>query len=101
MIVNKNSRFSLGRVVATPGALEALLRNESTGRKYLDRHASGDWGDVCDEDKRANDQALEAGARVLSAYVLPDDTKLWIITDAAVDGRANRQVTTLLLPDEY
>lgn len=93
-------RFSLGQIVATPGALEALGRNNSTGLEYVLKHASGDWGIVCEEDKQANEDALESGARLLSAYFLPDETKLWIITDAA-DGHGNRQATTLLLPDEY
>ena len=92
--------FSLGQTVATPGALEAMRRNNTTGLEYLRRHASGDWGMVCEEDKEANDEALQSGARVLSAYVLPDETKLWIITDAE-DDQGNRQATTFLLPEEY
>ena len=93
--------FSLGQVVATPGALEALRRNNSTGLEYLRRHASGDWGIVCDEDKQSNNDALHTGARLLSAYFLPDETKLWIITDAVINDRGDRQATTLLLPEEY
>ena len=69
------------------------------GRK-VGRHASGDWGIVCDEDKQANNDALRAGARLLSAYFLTDETKLWIITDAQ-DDKGKRQATTLLLPEEY
>lgn len=92
--------FPLGQTVATPGALEALHRNNSTGLEYIRRHASGDWGVVCAEDKEANDAALKSGARLLSAYFLPDETKLWIITDAE-DDKGNRQATTFLLPEEY
>ncbi len=63
----------------------------------------GDWGEgLCEEDKRANAEALRSGARLLSAYVLPDATRLWIITDAVVDEETGRrQATTLLLPEEY
>ena len=93
--------FALGQVVATPGALEALARNQSTGLEYIQRHASGDWGDVCAADQQANEQALIDGSRLLSAYTLPDSTKLWIITDAVVDENDTRPATTLLLPDEY
>ena len=93
--------FSLGPLVATPGALEALGRNGSTGLKFLARHAAGDWGDLCEEDKKSNDAALQTGARLLSAYHLPDGTKIWIITDAEIDDNHNRQATTILLPDEY
>ena len=67
----KSSRVTfqdvLGQTVATPGALEALGRNNSTGLEYLRRHASGDWGIVCEDDKQANSEALESGARLLSA----------------------------------
>jgi len=100
MSTKQGIRFSLGQTVATPGALEALRRNNSTGLEYLRRHASGDWGIVCEEDKEANNEALKSGARLLSAYFLPDETKLWIITDAE-DDKGNRQATTFLLPEEY
>ena len=100
MSTEQKVQFSLGQVVATPGALEALQRNNSTGLDYLRRHASGDWGIVCEEDKHANNDALQSGARLMSAYFLSDETKLWIITEAAGDD-GNRAVTTLLLPDEY
>ena len=100
MSTKQEIRFSLGQTVATPGAIEALRRNNMTGLEYLRRHASGDWGVVCEEDKQANDEALKTGARLLSAYFLPDETKLWIITDAE-DENGNRHATTFLLPDEY
>lgn len=92
--------FDLGQVVATPGALEALKKNDMTGLELLARHSSGDWGELCAEDKQANDHALMHGSRLLSAYVLPDGEKLWIITEAA-DEHGRRCATTLLRPDEY
>ena len=94
-------RFDLGPVVATPGALELLGKNGSTGLEYLVRHAKGDWGDLDAEDKQANEDALKTGARILSSYVLPDGEKLWIITDAVIDDEHHRQATTLLRPDDY
>lgn len=100
MSTKQQVRFSLGQIVATPGALEALQRNNATGFDYLRKHASGDWGIVCAEDKHSNDEALQNGARLMSAYFLPDETKLWIITEAA-DDQGRREATTLLLPDEY
>ena len=87
-------RFPLGHVVATPGALEAVRANGVDVLALVRRHASGDWGAVCAGDARANDHAVGAGARVLSAY----DTaggRLWIITEA------DRSATTVLLPSEY
>ena len=93
-------KFELGQIVATPGALEALQRNRNTGLEYIQRHATGDWGCVDAEDGQSNQDALESGERLLSAYLLSDETKLWIITDAA-DDQGRRLATTLLLPDEY
>ena len=87
--------FPLGRVVATPGALQAFT---TAGEEYLPllmRHAVGDWGEVCSEDALANDEAHELGGRLFSAYRLRDGTKVWIITEA------DRSSTCILLPDEY
>lgn len=100
MNTKQEVRFKLGQIVATPGALDAMQRNNSNGLEYLRRHVSGDWGIVCEEDKQANEDALKTGARLLSAYFLPDETKLWIITEAA-DDAGNRVATTFLLPEEY
>lgn len=92
--------FKLGQVAATPGALEALQRTGQSPLEFLNRHVRGDWGLVDDEDRQSNDQAVQDGSRIISAYVLSDETKLWIITEA-VDDQGNRAATTLLLPDEY
>ena len=97
----KNVSFHLGPIVATPGAIEAFQRNNTNGFDLLSRHARGDWGELCDEDKQANDAALQTGARLLSAYHLPDGTKIWLITDAEIDDQHHRQASTFLLPDEY
>ena len=94
-------QFRLGQVVATPGALDAFQRTGQSPTIFLQRHAAGDWGDLCDEDKRANDAAIahegdpERHARVLSAYRLKDQTKIWIISEH------DRSATTILLPSEY
>lgn len=85
----------LGRVLATPGALRELALARVDGASYLARHAVGDWGEVDAEDWAANDRALLAGERLLSAYRLPNDARLWIITEA------DRSASTLLLPNEY
>ena len=92
-------RFELGQLVATPGALETCSHVHM--QKSLIRHLTGDWGNVCAEDREANDRALTGGGRILSAYAIdprqPCEGKntLWIITEA------DRSVTTFLLPDEY
>jgi len=88
-------KFPLGQIVATPGVLQALQATGQHPLQFLQRHASGDWGELCEEDKQENELSLRHGFRILSAYRLSDGTKLWIITEA------DRSATTLLLPSEY
>lgn len=100
MTTNGRPKFSLGQIVATHGALQALGESGQTPAFFLDRHARADWGEVCDEDKRLNDQALVDGSRLLSAYRTLRNVRLWLITEAA-DDQGHRLATTLLLPEEY
>jgi hypothetical protein len=84
----------LGRVVATPGALELLGKSGGHPFDYLARHATGDWGKLCAFDRRQNEIALRDGYRVLSSYEMTAGG-IWIITEA------DRSITTILLPEEY
>ena len=95
MVALNNPLFKLGQVVATPGALEALERTGQTPAEFLDRHVRGDWGEVDDEDRQANNEALKHESRVLSAYKTKAGERLWIITEA------DRSSTCILLPEEY
>jgi len=87
--------FSLGQIVATPGALEVLDRYAINAVDLIVRHQSGDWGNVPPGDAEENLRSVENGCRILSSYPISDDQNLWIITEA------DRSVTTLLLPEEY
>jgi hypothetical protein len=84
----------LGRIVATPGALELLSEAGEDVRILLARHRSGDWGDLNAHDRQENERSLKYGWRVLSSYPVGEKT-VWIITEA------DRSVTTILLPEEY
>jgi hypothetical protein len=88
-------KFSPGNVVATPGALEAFRASGDDPLAYVIRHLAGDWGELSEGDRRENELSLTHGFRLLSAYMLGDGTKIWIITEA------DRSATTILLPDEY
>jgi hypothetical protein len=87
--------FPLGRLVATPGAIE-LLRSvgEDLLPALLERHRSGDWGNVPEEDARENEFSVRHGFRVLSSYRVTEE-RIWVITES------DRSATTLLLPSEY
>ncbi|MCI0527480.1 MAG: hypothetical protein L0Y56_08545 [Nitrospira sp.] len=91
----KKPLFSLGQVLATPGALEAIEAAEETVEQLLDRHQFGDWGEVPPEDAAENELSVKEGFRILSAYTLSTRVTLWLITEA------DRSVTTFLLPSEY
>ena len=88
--------FSLGHVVATPGALAAIGVSGYDLSTYLARHPSGDWGDIDAHDRRENQLSIEQGFRLMSAYTLGiSGAKIWIITEA------DRSSTCILLPEEY
>ncbi len=87
--------FSLGRIVATPGALQALEASGESADVFLARHQQGDWGEIPAEDAAENRLSLEKGFRILSAYRTAKGEKLWVITEA------DRSSTCVLLPEEY
>src|SRR5215510_7355480 len=75
-------RFPLGRIVATPGALEALEQAGQSARDFLTLHVAGNWGEIDEDDRRENEVSLHAGFRLLSAYRLRTGARLWIISEA-------------------
>jgi hypothetical protein len=88
-------KFRLGQVLITPAALEALETSGETLHTFLARHASGDWGEIDQDDWLANERALVDGDRLLSAYRTTKGEKLWIITEA------DRSASTCLKPSDY
>jgi hypothetical protein len=94
------AKFSLGRTLATPAALQAIQESGQEAAFFLDRHVVGDWGEVCQDDAQLNDEALKDGGRIISAYSTPKGQRLWIITEAA-DDHGLRAATTILLPSDY
>ena len=90
-------KFALGQVYLTRGVNEKVANDEAFAKFVSDclgRHAEGDWGDLCTEDKEENELSIKEGFRLLSAYQYQDQ-KIWIITEA------DRSATTVLFPDEY
>lgn len=86
--------FPLGRIVATPGALNLLVMAGQDPSELLKRHQSGDWGDVPPADAAENRRSIRHGWRILSSYQVGSQ-RIWIITEA------NRSSTCLLLPEDY
>ena len=95
-MIQAMSTFRMGRIVSTPGAIAACDEQGISQFELLQRHGSGDWGDLCGEDKALNDLALTEGeGRIFSSYELPSEGRVWVITES------DRSATTLLLPEEY
>ena len=88
--------FPLGRVVATPAALSALVVAGQDPAELLDRHRAGDWGQVPPEDAKENWASVAHGFRILNSYPIGSaGARVWIITEA------DRSSTCFLLPEEY
>ena len=84
--------FESGEVLIT-----SSLNNEDKYQELVKcfwRHTMGDWGDLCDDDKRLNDLAIESGDRIFSAYNTSFG-KIYVITEA------DRSYTTIMRAEEY
>ncbi len=79
--------------MTTPNALAHLTQDDIL--HGLQRHQAGDWGDVGEHDRTANECALIESTRLWSVYHSANGLKFWIITEA------DRSVTTVLLPEDY
>lgn len=84
--------FDLGKICATQAVAECF--NQCTLMALLDRYSCGDWGNLCDEDKEANMEALKYGGRIFACYNVENE-RIYIITEA------DRSYTTLLFSYEY
>jgi len=91
-------KFCHGQLLMTRGVNDMVADSTEFAKHVqlsLKRHLSGDWGNVCDEDRVTNELALQEGDRLLSVYMKEGLPKLWIITEW------DRSVTTVLFPEEY
>jgi hypothetical protein len=113
-IITNAAKFELGQLVATPGALALMERTKTNPALLVGRHIHADWGDICQEDRGLNEQALTDGSRLMSVYrlvspetlaVTPPKKRIdlptvWIITEA-VGENGKRASTCILLSGEY
>ena len=92
-------RHNLGRVVATAAVAAAVPHNQITA--LLDRHAAGDWGEISEDDRAANDETARTGdGRLFSSYATAEHGTLWIITDD-IRGEGEGPLTTVMFPEDY
>jgi len=102
--------LNTGELLYTSSLAELAQSNQAFSLFMMEaftRHKNLDYGDICDQDKRINEDAVSSGGRIMSSYKIPEeltercrDDKVWIITEAEnQDG--NRLCTTILFPSEY
>ena len=93
------SLFDSGVIRITPSAALMLEGSPDSsdweGFELLERHTSGDWGEVSEANARENDFSVREGFRVFSVYTTRSGHKVWVIT------HADRESTIILSAEEY
>ncbi len=108
---DKPMLFDPGRVTGTPGAIAALQSAGIDPVSLIDRHVSGDFGDVgqmspdsvAPQSNPQHDDGLELNTmavlngvdRILSIYTISEGTTVWVETVS------DRSYTTIMLPEDY
>lgn len=95
-------KFQTGQLVQTAGIANEIANDSKFSMQVaasLNRYVQGDWGDLCEEDKELNNNAVKSNDdRILAAYNLNTTEgakKVYIITEW------DRSVTTILFASEY
>ena len=91
-------KFSVGQLVITNTIHTRIAKDEEFARFInlsIQRHMAGDWGELCDDDRVANEEALKHGSRLFSVYKAKGMPKIYIITEA------DRSSTCVLFPSDY
>ncbi len=91
-------KFKLGQLVLTMKVNATIAGNSQFSEHVfnsLKRHAHGDWGELCQEDRSLNELSMQEGGRLFSVYKKDNQPTIWIITEW------DRSLTTVLFPDEY
>lgn len=88
----------MGKFIWTCGINDKVAESAKFSKEVFNaikRYNSHDWGDLCNEDKQMNDDAIISGDdRILAAYNTSEG-KIYIITEWDLS------VTTVLFADEY
>jgi hypothetical protein len=92
MILPSNMKFKIGRLIISSAALQALSTDEIC--LAVDHHICGQWGDISDRDRAANELALSTGAPLLSVYRTDTGTEVRVLTTS------NRFATMIYLPTD-
>jgi hypothetical protein len=72
--------FDAGFVIRTPAAMVALVAACTTESQLMQRHQSGDFGELPWADEQANWRALRCGGALQSVYTLDSGARIRIVT---------------------
>ncbi len=86
------AKFAMGQLLVTRGVKECLSDEEIW--TAFARHSVGDWGDLGEGDKKANEIALREGRYILSVYHSAAGLEF------NVETPADRSATVVMLPWE-
>lgn len=90
-------KFNIGKLYMTRGIDYEIKEDEKYTKELLKcfrRYLSCDWGELTEEDRKINEEAIKNSDRILGAYNTSKG-KIYIITEA------NHKYTTILKADEY
>lgn len=91
--------FETGSFVATYGA-STKMSNDPDFAAFVNDccewYASGDWGDLRENDKNGNETAVANNLRVFAKYIYsPDETSVYFFTEG------DRLKTTIMIASNY
>ena len=86
--------FQLGQVVVTRNCLNYAQEHGINLTELIERHVSGDDGDLCKADKQLNDLSIKEDGRVFSSYQT-NGVKIYVVTEW------DRSYTTIMLAEDY
>ena len=95
--------FNMGKVVCTATLHNAMSENSRFAKEVImaiNRYSNKDWGDLCEEDKQINEDALQYpdDLYLLAAYQTCKG-KIYIITNR-ISETAGDNATTICFPSE-
>lgn len=94
---------TIGHYCATKAVAEKMQADNEFQRfitSSLHRFHGGDWGEMSNEDKESNNEALEYGDRILARYENLNYKPIYIVADAKAENNL-RLAVTIMFPEEY
>ena len=82
MCITMTTLFPVGALIFSAGVDRLMRAGRLDPLPYFQRHASGDWGDVTDEQWQANNAALQSGGRLESLYMVHRQLSIRVVTAA-------------------